>query len=68
MQVYGWVEDNETAIMRHVVEFKGLFPEQKITTNVIRDWCGAIVSSRKVQRVLAKNFNRVNHGKVSYYI
>ncbi|QQK77972.1 NERD domain-containing protein [Salicibibacter cibarius] len=64
----GNIEDNETAIMRHVEEFKALFPEQKITTNTIRDWCGDIVSSKKVQRVLAKNFNRVNHGKVSYYI
>lgn len=62
------IEDNETAIMRHVEEFKILFPNQKIATNTILDWCGGAVSSKKVQRVLAKNFNRVNHGKASYYV
>ncbi|SDI46737.1 nuclease-related domain-containing protein [Natribacillus halophilus] len=64
----GRIEDNETAIMRHVAEFKTLFPEHKITTNTIRDWCGNTVSAKKVQRVLAKNFTRINHGKISSYI
>ncbi|QQK80268.1 NERD domain-containing protein [Salicibibacter cibi] len=60
-------ESNEAAIMRNVEAFTFLFPNAKITTNTIYEWCGVKGSASKVKRVLSKNFRRFSHGKGSYY-
>lgn len=63
-----YVEDVDSSIMRNAEEFKLLFPDNKITTNGIRDWCRVVESRKTIKRVLTKNFLRVGHGKHTYYV
>jgi hypothetical protein len=55
------------AVMRNVEEFKLLFPEQKITTNVIHEWCGVVDSRKRISRVLGKNLNITGLGQWAFY-
>jgi hypothetical protein len=61
------VEDVETAVLRHVREFKLLFPERKVTTNEIFEWCGVIDSRKRINRILVKNFKSVGAGPWTFY-
>ncbi|RTR28439.1 hypothetical protein EKG37_16965 [Robertmurraya yapensis] len=60
-------EDLESAILRSVEEFRVLFPNRKITTNAVQDWCRVVESRRTIRRVLGNNFNLMGYGKYSYY-
>jgi hypothetical protein len=61
-------ENVENAILRIVQEITILFPKQKITTNVVQEWCGIVKSKKRIQRVLSKNFRQISHGMHSFYI
>jgi predicted component of viral defense system (DUF524 family) len=61
-------EDVEAAILRIVEEITILFKDQKITTNVVQEWCEVIGSKKTIRRVLNKNFRQMSHGMHSYYI
>ncbi|WP_211202235.1 nuclease-related domain-containing protein [Salicibibacter cibarius] len=67
-QKCGSVEDDQKAIMRAIEEFKLLFPERKITTNGIEEWCGGDIPSKKIRRILSQQYQRVGHGKYSFYV
>ncbi|QNG60351.1 NERD domain-containing protein [Bacillus sp. PAMC26568] len=56
------------AVLRTVNEFKLLFPNKKITTDQIDDWCGNMKNKRSIQRILRENFIRVGHGKTTKYV
>lgn len=64
----GCNEDIESAVMRSVREFNLLFPNQKITTNVIYDWCLIVKSKRRIREILLKNMKLIPSGKLSHYI
>lgn len=64
----GCKEDVESAILRSVKEFKLLFPDRKITTNGIYDWCGGVKSKKTIRRILSKHYKLVGHGKSSNYV
>jgi hypothetical protein len=55
------------AVMRNVEEFKLLFPERKITTNVIHEWCGVVDSKKRISRVLGKNLKITGLGQWAFY-
>lgn len=61
-------EGIEPAILRSIDEFVSLFPERKITTNEIYDWCKIIRSKRFLQQILTKHFKLIKIGKASYYV
>lgn len=63
-----YCENIELAILRAVDEYQILFPEQKLSTNIIYDWCNQLFSQKCIQRTLTKHFQRQGHGKYSYYI
>ncbi|RSL32173.1 NERD domain-containing protein [Salibacterium salarium] len=63
----GKTEDTETGILRNIEEFKLLFPHQKVTTSHIFEWCGKQGNSKRITRVLGKNFKMEGRGKASYY-
>nr|WP_245983529.1 hypothetical protein [Ammoniphilus oxalaticus] len=63
----GHKESIDDAVMRSVNEFRLLFPEQKITTNVIHEWCKVIESKRRIQRVLSNNFKKIGFNRGTYY-
>ncbi|MFJ5759555.1 nuclease-related domain-containing protein [Neobacillus sp. NPDC093182] len=64
----GCVEDVEAAVLRSVKEFSLLFPDRKITTNNIYDWCGGVKSKKVIRRVLSKNFKLVGHRTSAHYV
>lgn len=57
-----------SCVKRTVEEFKFLFPDKKITTNTIFEWCGVIKCKKRVSRVLNKSFILVGFGKSSHYV
>lgn len=63
----GHVEKLTFAVIRSVREFKKLFPEEKITTNKIHDWCKIVDSKRRIRRILENNFNTVGVHQWTYY-
>lgn len=64
----GAVEHYETTVLRSVREIRMLFPGVKVTTNLVFEWCGVFKSKKTIWKILSKNFNRINHGKISHYI
>nr|WP_106782436.1 nuclease-related domain-containing protein [Lysinibacillus timonensis] len=64
----GCTELTSSAIMRSINEFKTLFPSEKVTTNIIHDWCKVISSKKRIQRVLDNNFRIVGTHQWAYYI
>lgn len=60
-------EKIDEAVLRCVKEIKLLFPEKRITTNCVHEWCGEAFSKKQINRILTKEFRRVGHGKYSYY-
>ncbi|MEH7223042.1 nuclease-related domain-containing protein [Bacillus sp. JJ1566] len=63
----GSVEEMEIAVLRSVKELKLLFPDMRITTKTIFDWCNTVKDKRTIRKVLANNYNYVPLGKYSYY-
>jgi hypothetical protein len=64
----GFREEVDTAILRNVGEYRLLFPDRKVTTNDIFEWCGGIKSRKEIWRLLSRNFKLIGHGKYTYYI
>ena len=55
------------AILRGIHEYKILFPQRKITTNNIHDWCEIVESKWRIQRVLQQNYMKKGNNKWMYY-
>jgi hypothetical protein len=64
----GGKEFLEPAVLRSIEELILLFPEIKITTKTIQDWCKIIKNIKTIRKILTKNYKRIRHGKASYYI
>ncbi|UQX52431.1 NERD domain-containing protein [Cytobacillus pseudoceanisediminis] len=43
----GYKEDVELAIVRSVKEFRVMFPDMMLTTNIVHEWCSDIISKKK---------------------
>lgn len=63
-----YTEQVKNSVIRSINEFKILFPEEKITTNIIYDWCQIVSSKKRIRRILLDNFNRVGNHRWSYYV
>lgn len=63
----GHVESVESAVLRSVWELKMLFPNLKITTNIVYDWCRVVDSRKRISRILAKHFKIVGERRWIYY-
>lgn len=64
----GLEESVDAAVLRSVKELVFLFPEMKITTNLVHEWCGVIGSKKKIRRILLKHFNVVGDKNYRYYL
>ncbi|ART78427.1 nuclease [Sutcliffiella horikoshii] len=62
------METLEEVVLRHVGEFRMLFPERKITTSGIFDWCGMGVTEKVIRRILDKHFSIQGSRRWSYYV
>ncbi|WP_423799488.1 nuclease-related domain-containing protein [Neobacillus sp. SAB-20_R2A] len=63
----GCEEKLESAVLRCVRELRLLFPERKISTNLVFEWCGKKIDKRKIRRILQKHFTTRGKVKYSYY-
>ena len=63
----GTRERIHNAVVRSVKEFKLLFPDRKITTNGIREWCEIVDSKPRIKRVLQKEFNKNGKQQWMFY-
>ncbi|MBW8351963.1 NERD domain-containing protein, partial [Bacillus sp. IITD106] len=63
----GNIEKVEVAVIRSVEEYRLLFPDRKITSRNIYEWCNGIRSTETIRNILSKNYVRVGNTKSSYY-
>jgi hypothetical protein len=63
----GKQERIDQAILRFIQEIKVLFPEIKITTQIIYEWCQAKISRKTITRVLKKNYVSTGRTCDTYY-
>lgn len=63
----GHSEGFESAVLRNVEEYKILFPERKITTLGIVEWCGGVGSPKVIRRILKNQLTFVENGRYCYY-
>ncbi|SHS90229.1 Nuclease-related domain [Mycobacteroides abscessus subsp. abscessus] len=64
----GELEKINLGVLRNVQEYKLLFPEQKITTQAIYDWCKVDLSKKTISRILKKNYSSCGKTKDTYYL
>lgn len=57
-----------SAVLRSVKEFKLLFPNQKVTTKAIHEWCRVVESKKRIKRILEKNFKKIGGRRGAYYV
>lgn len=55
------------AVLRNVQEFKLLFPNQRITTNIIHEWCNGIISRKRIRNILKKHLTIIGVHQWAYY-
>jgi len=60
-------EEVEQAILRNVKEFRLLFPDRKITTQSISEWCKTDLNKRTICRILKKNLKAFGKNRGTYY-
>ncbi|MCC3355602.1 nuclease-related domain-containing protein [Bacillus sp. REN16] len=62
-----FVENKDAAVLRSVIEFSLLFPDKRITTNGIYEWCKVIKSKATIRKLLQENYKHVYYGNSSYF-
>jgi hypothetical protein len=63
----GGHEKIETSILRNVEEFKLLFPDRKVTTQNIREWCMGNLCDKTFRRILKKTYTTFGKTSDTYY-
>ncbi|WML24196.1 nuclease-related domain-containing protein [Neobacillus sp. OS1-33] len=57
----------DLAVLRCVEELELLFPDMKITTNLVHDWCGVVGSKKTIRRVLMQNYKSIGERHYRYF-
>ncbi|WP_042458707.1 nuclease-related domain-containing protein [Neobacillus dielmonensis] len=65
--VCGEHESIEAAVVRNVEEIRLLFPEMRITTNLVYEWCGVFPSKKMIRRILLKQYKAIGYGRWFYF-
>ncbi|MFK9091340.1 NERD domain-containing protein [Bacillus salipaludis] len=63
----GCEESVDSGVLRCVMEHEILFPDRKITTNGIHEWCGGIVSTKVIRRILLQNLASIGTRQHRYF-
>lgn len=63
----GHEESVTDTVLRGVKELKLLFPDVKITTNIVHEWCGVVESKKRISRILDKHYKIAGVGQWAYY-
>ncbi|WP_368646122.1 nuclease-related domain-containing protein [Alkalibacterium putridalgicola] len=57
----------EKTILEHIAEFKLLFPNEKVTVQLLYDWCGGKASPRRLRKVCGTHYKKIGTTSNSYY-
>lgn len=63
----GHEEAFEKVVLRNVEELKLLFPNEKITTPLLYDWCRIIPSKKRIRKILEKHYKLIGNNRWSYF-
>lgn len=63
----GYEEKIEIAVVRGVEELKLLFPDLKITTNLVNEWCEIDINQKRIRRILISNYKAIGMNNSRYY-
>jgi hypothetical protein len=63
----GGRESCSDAILRSVKEFKMLFPDKKVTTATIYEWCHVVKDERTIRRILKEHYELRGFAKSAFY-
>ncbi len=55
------------AVLRTTEEFILLFPNEKITTSIVNDWCASLLTQQRIQRILMTRYNFISNKRWSYF-
>lgn len=61
-------ESMESAVCRSVIEFMTLFPNKKVTTSAIHDWCHVIESKKTIRRLLKKHLHQIGRKRAVHFV
>ncbi len=64
----GKIEGIHPAVLRSVEEFRLLFPEEKVTTKAVFEWCNGTASERIIQKDLKESYRICGKSKGVYYV
>ncbi|MFO8068650.1 MAG: nuclease-related domain-containing protein [Alkalibacterium sp.] len=57
----------DETLMNNIGDLRVLFPEKKLTTSLVYDWCDRAVVFKKIRRILQKNFTVKGKATGTYY-
>lgn len=60
-------ENTKSALIRSVKEFNLLHPLEKLSTNIVYEWCGGVFPKKTIRQVMKENFITSGYGQWSYY-
>jgi hypothetical protein len=60
-------ENTKSALIRNVKEYTVLYPQEKLSTNIVYEWCGGVFPKKTIRQVLKGNFIVSGYGQWSYY-
>ncbi|MFT9596347.1 nuclease-related domain-containing protein [Mesobacillus sp.] len=60
-------ENTKSALIRSVKEFNLLYPLEKLSTNIVYEWCGGVFPKKTIRQVMKENFIISGYGQWSYY-
>lgn len=63
----GKEEPLEEAVIRNTYEFQILFPQHKITTRIVYEWCKIVPYPRRIRRILEKHYRKISKNRWTYF-
>ncbi|MGM0843581.1 MAG: nuclease-related domain-containing protein [Bacillota bacterium] len=61
-------EGTKEAVLRSIEEFRLLFPDRKITTHQIFEWCALFKDQRRIRKILIENFKREGENSGTFFV
>lgn len=61
-------ESTVAAIIRHAEEYRRLFPNRKLTTTALQQWCGGQFTAYQIRYTLKKHYQKINSGRWTVFV
>lgn len=62
----GHTEKVSDAVLRSVEDFRILFPNEKITSSIIYDWC-KVIEQKRIRQILLRHFKKIGSRRWTYF-